>query len=95
MIGLLANTALIILLAMTNWDRLLGLLWGIYSAAAPWLTTSTILGLYGLVLVYLLVVVHVLGTSGHSPRTRRKNRLVPYYKRDGRLVSMLYAAICA
>ncbi|KAJ7501726.1 hypothetical protein B0H11DRAFT_1990822, partial [Mycena galericulata] len=60
MISLLVlNALLIILLAMTNWEHCLSLLWRLYAATLPWLTTSTVLGLYGMVLVYLLVVVHI------------------------------------
>ncbi|KAJ7634043.1 hypothetical protein B0H17DRAFT_1149740 [Mycena rosella] len=67
---------------MTNWDRVLGLLRWLYSAASRWVTTSTVLGIYGLVLLYLLVVVHVPATTEHSSRKRRKKNLVPYYNRD-------------
>ncbi|KAJ7693065.1 hypothetical protein B0H17DRAFT_1330604 [Mycena rosella] len=86
MIGLLAvNTLLVFLLTMTNWDRVFGLLRWLYSAASRWVTTSTVLGIYGLVLLYLLVVVHVPATTEHSSRKRRKKNLVPYYNRDGQL----------
>jgi hypothetical protein len=85
MIGLLAfNTLLIILLAMTNWNRILGHLWWLYSAASHLGATSTVLGIYGLVLLYLLVVVHRPPATEHSSRRHRKRRLVPYYDSDGR-----------
>ncbi|KAJ7886455.1 hypothetical protein B0H14DRAFT_2563386 [Mycena olivaceomarginata] len=93
MIGLLAaNTVLIILLAMTNWDRILGLLWWLYSAASGWVTTSTVLGIYGLVLLYLLIVVRLPAATENSSRKRRKKPLVPYYDHDGRSLSLADAA---
>ncbi|KAJ7451502.1 hypothetical protein B0H11DRAFT_2075843 [Mycena galericulata] len=89
MISLLTlNALLIILLAMTNWDHCLSLLWRLYSATLPWFTTSTVLGLYGMVLVYLLVVVHVdvpRATEHSSQIHRKKQRLVPYYDHNGQL----------
>lgn len=90
MLWLLAvNGALIVLLAMTNQDRVLDLSWWLYSAASSWVTTSTVLIIYGLVLIYLLLVVHSrAGGGSHSPRNRRNNRLVPYYDHDGMSLSM-------
>ncbi|KAJ7489740.1 hypothetical protein B0H11DRAFT_2012242 [Mycena galericulata] len=86
MISLLAlNALLIILLAMTNWEHCLSLLRRLYSAALPWFTTSTVLGLYGMVLVYLLVVVHIPSVTEHSSQTHRKKKLVPYYGHNGKL----------
>ncbi|KAJ7926615.1 hypothetical protein B0H13DRAFT_1972428, partial [Mycena leptocephala] len=86
LIGLLAfNTLLIFLLAMTNWGHVLGLLQWLYSAVARLVTTSTVLGIYGLVLLYLLVVVHIPATTEHSTRRARKKPLVPYYDHDGQL----------
>jgi hypothetical protein len=86
MIGLLlVNTALVVLLAMTNWDRVLSLLLWLYSAASPWLTTSTVLTVYGLVLLYLIAVVHAPATTPEpSSRRRHSKILVLYYNRDGR-----------
>lgn len=86
MLGLLTDTILIILLAITNWGRLLGLLQWLYSVASRWVSIPTLLGVYGVVLVYLLVVVHALGTSKNPPAKRRATRLVPYYNNDGMLL---------
>jgi hypothetical protein len=56
-------------------------------------TTSTVLGIYGLVLLYLLVVVHIPATTEHSTRRARKKPLVPYYDHDGK--SLAYANRCS
>lgn len=93
MIGLLAaNTVLIILLVMTNSHRILGLLWWLYSAVSRWVTTSTVLGIYGLMILYLLIVVHLPAATEHSSRKRRKKSLVPYYDHDGRSLFLADAA---
>lgn len=83
LLSIFAYTLLIVLLAMSNWDRVLLLLSWIYSMASRWLTTSTILFVYGLVLIYLLLVVHALVTAQGTPQKRRRNTLVPYYDENG------------
>ncbi|KAJ7027056.1 hypothetical protein C8F04DRAFT_1099219 [Mycena alexandri] len=85
LLSIFAYTLLIVLLAMSNWDRVLLLLSWIYSMASRWLTTSTILFVYGLVLIYLLLVVHALVTAQGTPQKRRRNTLVPYYDENGEL----------
>jgi hypothetical protein len=45
---------------MSNWDHVILVLAWSYSLASRWVTTSAILVVYGLVLVYLLLVVHSL-----------------------------------
>ena len=81
----LFTIALIVLLAMTNWDHVLLFSSWLYSFASRWVTTgtSTILVLYGFVLVYLLLVVHSIATTQSATRKRRKNHLVPYYDENG------------
>ncbi|KAJ7920434.1 hypothetical protein B0H13DRAFT_1867644 [Mycena leptocephala] len=76
---------LIVLLAMTNWDRILLLLAWFYSAASHWITTSTILAIYGLVLLYLLLVVHKTPAPPIIIRKHGQSMLVPYYDKDGQL----------
>ncbi|KAJ7210148.1 hypothetical protein GGX14DRAFT_626530 [Mycena pura] len=78
---LAANTVLVILLVMTNWDRVVGLSRTLYSFAAQWVTTSTVLVFYGLVLVYLIAVIHTPATI--TERSNRATILVPYYDLDG------------
>ncbi|KAJ6506309.1 hypothetical protein C8R47DRAFT_1209498 [Mycena vitilis] len=85
MAALLAlNLLLATLLATTNWDRLRTPVSWLYSwlylFVSRWVTTSTILGFYGLLILYLLVVVHVPGTA-----QRRHKRLIPYYDHEGQL----------
>ncbi|KAJ7208422.1 hypothetical protein B0H12DRAFT_1243015 [Mycena haematopus] len=91
MLGLLAaNTVLIavliILLAMTNWGRILVLLRWLYSTSSRWLTTSTVLVIYGVVLLYLLIVTHLPAAAAENfSRKRCKTILVPYRDHDGQL----------
>ncbi|KAJ7915357.1 hypothetical protein B0H13DRAFT_2324455 [Mycena leptocephala] len=73
---------------MANWDRVLSLLLWLYSAASPWLTASTVLTVYGLVLLYLIAVVHAPATTPQpSSRRRHSKTLVLYYNRDGQIKS--------
>jgi hypothetical protein len=81
--SLFAYTILIVLLAVSNWDRVLALFSWTYALASRWLTTPTILIIYGLVLIYLLLVVHGLAIAQDNPGKRRKNTLVPYYGENG------------
>ncbi|KAJ7090101.1 hypothetical protein C8R44DRAFT_751084 [Mycena epipterygia] len=74
---------LIILLALSNWDHVLLLFSWFYALASRWMTTSTIPVIYGLVLVYLLLVVHGLAVTQDATRKRRKNPFVPYYDENG------------
>ncbi|KAJ7131339.1 hypothetical protein C8R44DRAFT_978221 [Mycena epipterygia] len=82
---LFANMVLIIFLALSNWDHVLLLFSWFYALASRWMTTSTILVIYGLVLVYLLLVVHGPAVTQDATRKRRKNPLVPYYDENGQL----------
>ncbi len=83
LLSIFTYTLLVILLAMSNWDRvLLSLAWT-YSLASRWLTTTTILVVYGLVLLYLLLVVHGLAVAQNNTRNRRKIAFVPYYDEIG------------
>ncbi|KAJ7860111.1 hypothetical protein B0H14DRAFT_3134992 [Mycena olivaceomarginata] len=80
MIGSLAtNILLICLLAVTNWDRIFGLFQQLYLRGSRWVTTPTVLALYGVVLIYLLFVVHTPSIRNNSTTQRRKSHLVPYY----------------
>ncbi|KAJ7267928.1 hypothetical protein C8J57DRAFT_1228540 [Mycena rebaudengoi] len=56
---------------MSNWDHIVLLLSWSYSLASRWVTTSTILLIYGLVLIYLLLVVHVLAIPQENPGRRK------------------------
>ncbi|KAJ7207367.1 hypothetical protein C8J57DRAFT_1613387 [Mycena rebaudengoi] len=76
---------LIALLVMSNWNHIVLLLSWSYTLASRWVTTSTILLVYGLVLIYLLLVVHVLAIPQKNPRRRGKTSLVPYYDGNGKL----------
>ncbi|KAJ7713663.1 hypothetical protein B0H16DRAFT_1620622 [Mycena metata] len=84
LLSLFAYTFLVFLLAMSNWDRVLVALSWTSSLASRWLTTSTILSIYGIVLIYLLLVVHGLAAR-QSPRARRGSTLAPYYDENGQL----------
>ncbi|KAF8148149.1 hypothetical protein K438DRAFT_1779743 [Mycena galopus ATCC 62051] len=85
MIGSLAtNILLICLLAITNWDRILGLCTRLYLIGSLWVTTPAVLALYGVVLIYLLFAVHALSIRDSTPK-RRRSRLVPYYDSEGQL----------
>ncbi|KAJ7034318.1 hypothetical protein C8F04DRAFT_1234365 [Mycena alexandri] len=85
LLSIFGYALLIVLLAMSNWDRVLLFLSWIYSLASRWLTTPTILVVYGLMLIYLLLVVHGLATAHEKRQKRHKNVLVPYYDGNGQL----------
>ncbi|KAF8202795.1 hypothetical protein K438DRAFT_1758101 [Mycena galopus ATCC 62051] len=86
MIGSLAtNLLLICLLAVTNWDRIFGLFQQLYLLGSRWVTTPTVLALYGVVLIYLLFAVHAPSIRNNSTTQRRKGHLAPYYDSNGRL----------
>ncbi|KAJ7022840.1 hypothetical protein C8F04DRAFT_1309964 [Mycena alexandri] len=85
LLSIFGYALLIVLLAMSNWDCVLLFLSWIYSLASRWLTTPTILVVYGLVLIYLLLVVHGLATAHEKRQKRHKNVLVPYYDGNGQL----------
>ncbi|KAJ7239614.1 hypothetical protein B0H12DRAFT_1237565 [Mycena haematopus] len=71
---------------MTNWGRILVLLQWLYSTSSRWLTTSTVLVVYGAVLLYLLIVTHLPAAAAeHLSHKRRKTVLVPYRDHDGQL----------
>ncbi|KAJ7254736.1 hypothetical protein C8J57DRAFT_1473415 [Mycena rebaudengoi] len=70
---------------MSNWDHVILVLAWSYSLASRWVTTSAILVVYGLVLVYLLLVVHSLTVPQENHRKRHKSILVPYYDENGQL----------
>ncbi|KAJ7089623.1 hypothetical protein C8R44DRAFT_751366 [Mycena epipterygia] len=70
---------------MSNWDHVLAFLLWIYSLALRWLTTSTFLVIYGLVLIYLLLVVQGLANAQENSQKCRKRTLVPYYDKNGQL----------
>ncbi|KAJ7236664.1 hypothetical protein C8J57DRAFT_1247651 [Mycena rebaudengoi] len=70
---------------MSNWDHIVLLLSWSYSLASCWVTTSTILLIYGLFLIYLLFVVHVLAIPQENPGRRGKTTLVQYYDENGKL----------
>lgn len=77
------NATLVILLAATNSERLLYLLNWIYSAAHPCFLVSTILFLYGVVLLYLLLGVHNLGKNPPQTHKRCQSSIALYYDEDG------------
>ncbi|KAK7014615.1 hypothetical protein R3P38DRAFT_3573346 [Favolaschia claudopus] len=84
--SLIVNGALIILLGVTNQDRIAALLQCFYSAlSSSRFTIPAILAIYGIVLVYLLVSVYRLENTEPPPTRRRKTRLLPYYGREGQL----------
>ncbi|KAJ7230883.1 hypothetical protein C8J57DRAFT_1730462 [Mycena rebaudengoi] len=85
LLSLFAYSVLVSLLVISNWDYIILLLSWSYSLASRWVTTSTILVVYGLVLIYLLLVVHGLAIPQENPRKRRKSTLVPYYDENGQL----------
>jgi type VI protein secretion system component VasK len=82
-LSLFAYSALVALLVMSNWDHVILVLAWSYSLASRWVTISAILVVYGLVLVYLLLVVHSLSVPQENHRKRHKNTLVPYYDENG------------
>ncbi|KAJ7187232.1 hypothetical protein C8R46DRAFT_1207191 [Mycena filopes] len=85
MSSLLAYTVLIGLLVISNWAQCIHLISWVSTLISRWLTTSTILTLYGLVLLYLLFAVHTLAVAKEGSRTRHKGTLAPYYDEDGKL----------
>ncbi|KAJ7167081.1 hypothetical protein C8R46DRAFT_1219459 [Mycena filopes] len=85
MSSLLAYTVLIGLLVISNWAQCIHLISWVSTLISRWLTTSTILTLYGLVLLYLLFAVHALAVAKEGSRTRLKGTLAPYYDEDGKL----------
>ncbi|KAJ7246038.1 hypothetical protein C8J57DRAFT_1361357 [Mycena rebaudengoi] len=84
-LSLFAYSVLVALLVMSNWDHVILILAWSYSLASRWVTTSAILVVYGLVLVYLLLVVHSLAVPQENHRKRHKSILVPYYDENGQL----------
>ncbi|KAJ7256648.1 hypothetical protein C8J57DRAFT_1517284 [Mycena rebaudengoi] len=84
-LSLFTYSVLVALLVMSNWDHIVPLLSWSYSLASHWVTTSTILLVYGLVLIFLLLVVHVLAIPQENLRRRGKTTLVPYYDGNGKL----------
>ncbi|KAJ7151963.1 hypothetical protein C8R46DRAFT_1228819 [Mycena filopes] len=85
MSSLLAYTVLIGLLVVSNWAQCIRIISWVSSLVSYWLTTPTILTLYGLVLLYLLFAVHTLAVAKESSTKRRKSTLAPYYDEDGKL----------
>ncbi|KAJ7183426.1 hypothetical protein C8R46DRAFT_1209587 [Mycena filopes] len=85
MSSLLAYTVLIGLLVISNWAQCIHLISWVSTLISRWLTTSTILTLYGLVLLYLLFAVHTLAVAKEGSRTRHKGTLAQYYDEDGKL----------
>ncbi|KAJ7128296.1 hypothetical protein C8R46DRAFT_1247009 [Mycena filopes] len=85
MSSLLAYMVLIGLLVVSNWAQCIHIISWVSSLVSYWLTTPTILTLYGLVLLYLLFAVHALAVAQESSTKRRKSTLAPYYDEDGKL----------
>ncbi|KAJ7252302.1 hypothetical protein C8J57DRAFT_1665191 [Mycena rebaudengoi] len=84
-LSLFAYSVLVALLVMSNWDHVILVLAWSYSLASRWVTTSAILVVYGLVLVYLLLVVHSLAVPQENHRKCHKSTFVPYYDESGQL----------
>ncbi|KAJ6479418.1 hypothetical protein C8R47DRAFT_1136751 [Mycena vitilis] len=82
---LAVNMVLVSLLAMTHRDRLCQLIRVLYDLGSHWVTTSTVLAFYGLLILYLLIVVHAPRTTRIPHRKRRSKRLAPYYDHAGKL----------
>ncbi|KAJ6453860.1 hypothetical protein C8R47DRAFT_1204081 [Mycena vitilis] len=83
---LAVNVVLVALLAITHWDRFCQLVRGLYNLGSQWVTTSTVLGFYGLLILYLFIIVHAPSTTKIPHRKRRSKRLAPYYDHTGKLI---------
>ncbi|KAJ6466128.1 hypothetical protein C8R47DRAFT_1224071 [Mycena vitilis] len=83
---LAVNVVLVALLAITHWDRFCQLVRGLYNLGSQWVTTSTVLGFYGLLILYLFIIVHAPSTTKIPHRKRRSKRLAPYYNHTGKLI---------
>ncbi|KAJ7196709.1 hypothetical protein GGX14DRAFT_473192 [Mycena pura] len=77
---LMVNAILLLIVFASHWARFSAAFHHAWALLTSWLGLWTLLFIYGVALIYLLVVVHLLRNS--RPR-RRQRRLVPYYGDDG------------